>query len=188
MKISYLFIIVCGFWIVSEILLQFLRFSKSDNQDKDLGSGKRLILVIYISITVGIIISFTRYGRIYINYHIIQLGSLILIVLGLVVRWLAIFTLRRFFTVNVAIQTDHIIIQTGIYKYIRHPSYLGMLISFFGLGVCLSNLISIALLLVPLAFGLVNRIQIEERALIDAFGNDYLKYCKDTWKLIPWVY
>ncbi len=188
MKTSNLFIIVCVFWIVTEILLQFLRRSKNDSQDKDLGSVKRLNLVIYTSVLVGILISFTQYGHININLYLIQLSGLILIVLGLVVRWVAILTLRRFFTVNVAIQTDHIIIQTGIYKYIRHPSYLGMLLSFFGLGIRVSNLISIIVLLIPITFVLVNRIQIEERALNDTFGNDYLEYCKETWKLIPWVY
>ncbi|MHB8854810.1 MAG: methyltransferase family protein, partial [Ignavibacteriaceae bacterium] len=70
----------------------------------------------------------------------------------------------------------------------RHPSYLGMLLSFFGLGIRVSNLISIIVLLIPITFVLVNRIQIEERALNDTFGNDYLEYCKGTWKLIPWVY
>ncbi|MHB1686765.1 MAG: methyltransferase family protein [Ignavibacteriaceae bacterium] len=188
MKISNLFLIVCTFWIVSEILLLVLRRSKKGSQDKDLGSVKRLNLVIYISITVGILISFTKSGYIGFNHFIIQLIGFVLIVFGLVIRWLAILTLRRFFTVNVAIHADHIIVQTGFYKYIRHPSYLGMLLSFFGLGLCLSNLISIGVMLIPITFALVNRIQIEERALHDAFGNDYLKYCSNTWRLIPWVY
>ena len=112
----------------------------------------------------------------------------VLIVYGLVIRWLAILTLRRYFTVNVAIHVDQIIVKTGFYKYIRHPSYLGMMLSFIGLGLCLSNLISILVILIPITFVVVNRLKIEEQALHDAFGNDYLEYCKGTWKLIPWVY
>lgn len=188
MRIGNLFIIVCAFWIVSEILLQVLRRSKKGSQNKDLGSVKRVNLVVYISITVGIFISFTKYGYVAFNDFVIQLIGFVLIVLGLIVRWLAILTLSRYFTVNVAIQADHIIIQNGFYKYIRHPSYLGMLLSFLGLGICLSNLISIVVILIPITFALVNRIQIEEQALNDAFGNDYLKYCGNTWRLIPWVY
>jgi protein-S-isoprenylcysteine O-methyltransferase Ste14 len=188
MKISNLFLIVCTFWIVSEILLLVLLRSKKGSQDKDFGSVKRLNLVIYISITVGIFISITKYGYIGSNHNIIQLIGFVLIVYGLVIRWLAILTLRRYFTVNVAIHADQIIVKTGFYKYIRHPSYLGMMLSFIGLGLCLSNLISILVILIPITFVVVNRLKIEEQALNDAFGNDYLEYCKETWKLIPWVY
>jgi protein-S-isoprenylcysteine O-methyltransferase Ste14 len=187
-KINILFLIVCALWILSEILLQFLRRSKKDNQDKDLGSLKRLNLVIYISVTIGVFFSFTQFGHININPFVIQLIGLVLIVFGLVVRWLAILTLRRYFTVNVVIQTDHSIIQNGFYKYLRHPSYTGMLISFLGLGIGLSNWISISVMLISITFALVNRIRIEEQALIDAFGNDYLKYCSKTWRLIPQIY
>jgi protein-S-isoprenylcysteine O-methyltransferase len=187
-EINILFLMVCALWIVSEILLQFLRRSKKDNQDKDLGSLKRLNLVIYISVTIGVFFSFTQFGHININPFVMQLSGLILIVFGLVVRWLAILTLRRYFTVNVAIQTDHSIIQTGFYKYIRHPSYTGMLISFLGLGIGLSNWISICVMLLSITFAIINRIRIEEQALTDAFEKDYLKYCSKTWRLIPWIF
>ncbi len=186
MEISNLFWIVCIFWIVSEILMLILRRSKKDSQDKDLGSIKRLNLVIYISIAAGIFISFTEYGNIYVNHFALLLSGFLLIVLGLIIRWLSILTLRRYFTVNVAIHTDHIIIQTGFYKYIRHPSYLGMLISF--LGLCLCNFISIVVIIIPITFALINRIQIEEKALNDAFENDYQTYCNNTWRLLPWIY
>ena len=93
--------------------MQFFRRSKNDSQDKDLGSIKRLNIVIYTSVMIGIFISFTQYGHININHYFIQLSSLVLILLGLVVRWMAILTLRRYFTVNVAIHADHIIIRFG---------------------------------------------------------------------------
>jgi protein-S-isoprenylcysteine O-methyltransferase Ste14 len=188
MRISNLFFIVCVLWIASEILLQLLRRSKNDSQDKDSGSVKRLNLVIYISVTIAVLISFTRFGYLTTNQFVLKISGLVLIIFGLEVRWFSILTLRRYFTVNVAIQVNHIIVQSGFYKYIRHPSYLGMLLSFFGLGLCLNNWISIGVMLIPITFAIANRIQIEELALKEAFGNDYLNYCNSTWRLIPWVY
>jgi protein-S-isoprenylcysteine O-methyltransferase Ste14 len=187
-NISYLFWIVCTFWIVSEILLLVLRRSKKDSLDKDLGSIKRLNLAIYISIAAGIFISFTKYGNVHISHFVLVLAGFFLILLGLVVRWLSILTLHRYFTVNVAILKDHVIVQTGFYRYIRHPSYLGMLLSFLGLGLCFCNFISIIVIFIPIAFALINRIKIEEQALNEAFGNDYQKYCKNTWRLLPGIY
>ena len=186
--LSNIFWIVCILWVASEILLLILRRSDKKSQDKDLGSVKRLNFVIYISIAAGIYISLTKFGNIDFNHHTILLSGFILIVLGLVVRWIAILTLRKYFTVNVAIQKDHVIIQKGFYKYIRHPSYLGMLLSFLGLGLSLGNFISIVVIIIPITFVLINRIQIEEQALRDVFGNDYQKYCGETWRLIPGIY
>jgi len=112
----------------------------------------------------------------------------ILIVIGIVVRWFAILILRKYFTVNVAIQKGHVITQTGLYKYIRHLSYLGTLLSFFGLWICMSNWISICILIIPISYALVNRMQIEEQALKDASEKEYLNYCSKTCRLIPKVY
>lgn len=183
-----LFLIVCAVWVLSEILLLILRRSKKDSQDKDLGSFMILNLTIYASIAIGVFISITRFG--YINNYTAPLNLIgsAFIILGLIVRWTAIITLGRFFTVKVSIQTDHRIIQSGLYKYIRHPSYTGMLISFFGLGIGLDNWVSICIILFPILFALFNRIRIEEQALQGSFGNDYVAYCAQTWRLIPWVY
>lgn len=188
MNMTKLFLVVCIFWIVSEILLQILRRSKKESQNKDLGSTKRLNLVIYASITVGIIVAYTPFGHVSGSNYFLQVSGLVLVIFGLVVRWLAILTLRHYFTVNVAIHSDHKIIQIGLYKYIRHPSYLGMLLSFLGLGVSMCNWMSLVILFIPITIVLFDRIQIEERALHEAFGNDFILYCRKTRKLIPWVY
>jgi protein-S-isoprenylcysteine O-methyltransferase Ste14 len=188
MNISNIFFFICVLWVVSEILLLIFRRSKENNSNKDSGSLKTLNFMIYISITAGVYISFTHFGHIY-NYHyFLFLAGLVLIILGLIVRWTAIITLRRYFTVNVAIQTDHKIIQSGLYKYIRHPSYSGMLLSFLGLGISLSNWVSLCIILFPIIFAVTKRIQIEEQALRESFGKEYPDYSNSTRKLIPWLY
>ena len=58
-----------------------------------------------------------------------------LIAIGIVIRATAILTLRRYFTVRVTIQDSHDLIERGLYRWIRHPSYAGALVSFVGLGM-----------------------------------------------------
>jgi protein-S-isoprenylcysteine O-methyltransferase Ste14 len=108
--------------------------------------------------------------------------------LGLIIRWTAILTLRKYFTVDVSILEDHKIVKKGIYKYIRHPSYAGSLVSFLGLGLAFSNWLSSVVIIVPILTAFIYRIQVEEKALIQAFGEEYLDYSNTTKRLIPKIY
>jgi protein-S-isoprenylcysteine O-methyltransferase Ste14 len=92
------------------------------------------------------------------------------------------------FTVDVATHRDQTLVQTGLYRRIRHPSYAGLLIAFLGLGIFFCNWLSIVVLLVPVVLAVVNRIAIEERALLGAIGPPYEAYCLRTKRLIPGVY
>jgi protein-S-isoprenylcysteine O-methyltransferase len=111
-----------------------------------------------------------------------------LFVMGLVLRWYAILYLGRFFTVDVAIATDHRVIDTGPYRYIRHPSYTGVLMAFIGLGFCLGNWASLAVLVIGTVPVFLWRIRIEEAALAQALGERYREYMRRTRRLIPAVY
>jgi protein-S-isoprenylcysteine O-methyltransferase Ste14 len=111
-----------------------------------------------------------------------------LIVAGMIIRATAILTLRRFFTVRVTIQESHELIDRGLYKIIRHPSYTGALVSFVGLGFAFGNWLSLALVLAGAFIGLGYRIRVEEAALTDHFGERYRAYSARTKRLIPGIY
>jgi protein-S-isoprenylcysteine O-methyltransferase len=104
------------------------------------------------------------------------------------VRWYAILYLGRFFTVNVAIAADHRVIDTGPYKYIRHPSYSGVLLIFLGMAISFQNWLGFAVLLFPTTLAFLRRIDIEEMALRGALGDAYINYSAHTRRLIPFVY
>ena len=116
---------------------------------------------------------------------ILRLLALVLLVGGLSVRWWAILALGRYFTVDVAVQARQPVIQTGIYRFIRHPSYAGLLLAFAGLGVYFANWPSLVLLLVPILAAVANRIAKEEAALLAALGAPYAAYCARSKRLIP---
>ena len=114
--------------------------------------------------------------------------GLILFVLGLIIRWIAIIHLGRFFTVNVAIADDHQLITTGPYRYVRHPSYTGTLLVFLGFGLCMLNIFSLAAVFLPITAAFLWRMHVEEVALKQAFGDRYHTYTATTPRLIPLVY
>lgn len=114
--------------------------------------------------------------------------GLILFVFGLVIRWVAIIHLGRFFTVNVSIAADHQLVTTGPYRYVRHPSYTGAFLLFLGYGLCLLNFLSLLVLVVPITAAFLWRIHVEEAALRDAFGERYRDYASRTRRVIPLLY
>lgn len=111
-----------------------------------------------------------------------------LLIVGIVIRWTAILSLGRFFTGVVTIQTDHVLVRRGPYRYVRHPAYTGTLMSHLGLGLAFASWVSIAMCTIPFGVAAVYRIRIEEDALRQAFGATYSNYAKDTWRLVPWVH
>jgi protein-S-isoprenylcysteine O-methyltransferase Ste14 len=96
--------------------------------------------------------------------------------------------IRGQFSGHVQIQPHHRLIQSGPYRFIRHPGYLGYLLMTSGVGVCFSSLVSLAAVLVLLLPGLIYRISVEEKLLIAEFGDDYRVYAQKTYRLVPGVW
>lgn len=181
------FIVVCSAWFISELIIN--KFFRSGTSDGDQDKGTRRIIWITIAIfnNLGIIIAVLLKFDLS-TYAIVPFAGLLLILAGMVIRFIAVRSLGRFFTVNVTIREDHKIIQTGLYKLIRHPAYSGSLISFFGLGIALNNWISVFVITIPITIAFMNRIKIEEALLTDQFGEAYTEYMKRTYCLIPLIY
>ncbi len=141
-----------------------------------------------IVLGVGPKFSLRSIGRIDWHSPIVGYIGCVIMVAGLLIRWSAIRTLGKQFTVQVSIVNDHMIVDTGIYGVVRHPSYLGNLICFIGLGLALESWISLLILFaLPLAATLY-RISVEEKVLVEHFGSKYADYCKRTKRLIPGIY
>jgi len=112
----------------------------------------------------------------------------LLVVVGATIRLFAIVTLKKFFTVRVTIHSDHRLIQRGLYAHIRHPSYLGALLGFFGVGLGMCNGFSLLIVFIPILAAFLYRIHVEERALQERFGEEYTAYCRSTKRLLPLLY
>jgi len=109
-------------------------------------------------------------------------------VTGIALRIWAVLTLDRFFTFVVGIAPDHRVVQHGPYRLLRHPGYAGALLALLGVGIALANWLSLVVLFVLPVLALGIRITVEEAALADALGADYLAYAGRTARLIPGVW
>ncbi|MGH8041098.1 MAG: methyltransferase family protein [Rudaea sp.] len=173
-------------WLFVDGVVVFRRMSsKAENRDRFslrvIAAGNILAWVI------AIWLSFTRLGMIVAPLPW-QIAGLAIMALGIATRSIAIAQLGRFHTPNVAVLADHEVFDRGLYRRIRHPSYLGALIAFFGFGLALGNWLS---LLVVMALALIvylYRIHEEEAALLNALGERYAEYCRRTKRLVPGVY
>ena len=113
--------------------------------------------------------------------------GVVLFALGGVLRLWPVFVLGRRFSGLVAIQPGHALVTDGIYRVIRHPSYLGLLVGSLGWALAFRSgvgLVLAALMLVPL----IGRIRAEEALLREQFGADYEAYRARSWRLVPWIY
>jgi protein-S-isoprenylcysteine O-methyltransferase Ste14 len=155
-------------------------------------SGDRLsVWMLGIFIAIGYSLSFciaaTKTGRIY-HWNTFFLIGIILIIIGLIIRINSILTLRQYFTYTVTEIENHELIESGLYKVIRHPAYLGQLIIFTGVATSLSNWLSIICMIISVSFGYIYRIKIEERFMAQQMGEKYRAYQARTKKLIPFIY
>jgi protein-S-isoprenylcysteine O-methyltransferase len=173
---------------LSEILLAVFKRARRDVAiSADRGSLRLLWIVIFVAIFAAALLQNVRAGRLPVSRPACDAIAALLVLGGLAIRWTAILTLGRLFTVDVAILTDHRIVDTGLYRHVRHPSYAGLLLAFAGLGVFLGNWLSILAVFVPITFAVLNRIRKEEAALRSALGDAYASYCRRTRRLVPGV-
>jgi protein-S-isoprenylcysteine O-methyltransferase Ste14 len=114
--------------------------------------------------------------------------GLVMIWGGLAFRAWSIYTLGRFFKLTVVIQDDHRVIETGPYRVLRHPSYLGSIVAMTGVGFTEGDWVSVAIMLLGTLTAFVIRIRIEERTLLQELGSEYAAYSQRTARLLPGVY
>jgi protein-S-isoprenylcysteine O-methyltransferase len=88
----------------------------------------------------------------------------------------------------VAVESGHELIEAGPYRYIRHPSYTGALLSLLGFGLALGNWAGLAAAVGCLGIAYAYRIPVEEAALASALGENYVRYRKRTWRLVPFLF
>ena len=174
---------------VSEIALSLTKRSRGRRaQDEDQGSLRLLWLGISLGIGLAIVAQWVPSARLPGPRDMTLVLALILLLGGLALRWAAILTLGRLFTVDVAIQAGHVVVRSGPYRFIRHPSYTGLLLAFLGLGMYFANWLSIFVLMLPITLAVTNRVVKEERTLLAAFGADYAAYCARTRRFIPGLF
>jgi protein-S-isoprenylcysteine O-methyltransferase Ste14 len=185
-------------WLVTEVLVLVVTRTRRGGGDargghiSDRGSLVVLWVVIFSSITAGMAagaayrpaaIHAGAATRAWLAY-----GTVGLMAVGLGLRWIAIYTLGRSFSANVAIHATQTLHRSGVFRAMRHPSYTGMVLIFCAMGLSTRNWLGLALIVLPPVAALLYRIRVEEAALTGAFGQEYVDYSRRTKRLIPGIY
>jgi len=174
------------FLIVLLVELRILRkerLTAGENRDR----FSLVVILLSIFVPLGLTFYFAYNGKGTIDY-IYSYWGLALILAGFALRQWSIHVLGRFFTPVVSLQHGQRVIQQGPYRHLRHPSYTGLLMELVGLSLALSNIYGVWAVCLVLIPALIYRIEIEEKVLEQAFGDEYLFYKEKTKRLIPFLY
>src|ERR1700681_1170502 len=182
------FWVVLYVWIGSELFLGARkRRLPAGATDYDSSSKWWVIGSVWGSVAIGMWVAFLFPST------AIQSGRTALFVLGLflmlagmALRWYSIRVLGTSFTCEVSTRPGQAVVQTGPYRWVRHPSYTGGLVTVFGVLLCCCNLASLAALIVVIA-GYAYRIRVEESVLAKELGPPYEDYMRRTKRLIPFL-
>ncbi len=160
--------------------------SRGEREDR----GNRWVLIPFgvIGLLLGFVPAWTdRHEFWTIDSDAIRWAGVGLVVVGAALRVWPVYVLGNRFSGLVAIQPGHRLVTTGIYRRIRNPSYLGLLVNSLGWSLAFrsgAGVLLTALLIPPL----VARMNAEERLLLSQFGAEYEAYRGRTARLIPGVY
>ncbi len=133
---------------------------------------------------IAILLGYARIGAL---PHWLFYPGLTLWLLGLGLTGWAYRALGRFFSLDVQVQTQHRVVDSGPYRLLRHPGYSGALFGLLGLGAALQSWASVLVLLLATTAAFAYRIRIEEKFLIAELGDEYVQYMARTKRLVPYV-
>lgn len=94
------------------------------------------------------------------------------------------FTLDNNWSGAASIKHDHTLTRNGPYRVTRHPIYTGFVVAFLGTAIergLMRSFFAVALC----TFGLWVKLQVEERFMLQRFGDEYIQYRRDVPALFP---
>ena len=162
----------------------FTEYYAYRHQNRDGGSQSSTVISRYF-IIVGFLTPFLILAEILIWQRQLPLAITLpcaaLFLGSQVLRVLAVRELGRFYSVNIRVLPEHELIQTGVYRYLRHPIYLVALVENIFYPLAASAVISTIVLTILMTPAILIRRRQEEERLIEQFGTAYLAYQDATW-------
>lgn len=119
---------------------------------------------------------------------VLTVTAVVLLLVATAGRLWAVRTLGRWFTTDVRTDTGQPVIDSGPYRWVRHPSYTAAMLALLAVGLTFDNWVSLAALVALPLVGFGVRIRVEERALIGALGEPYRDYARTHRRLVPGIW
>jgi protein-S-isoprenylcysteine O-methyltransferase Ste14 len=174
-------------WVSSFVVERLIIRSggeRSTEVRSDRGSGLLILFAIFGSISVAN--AFAASGITLLPRASFYIGVAMML-LGMAFRFWAVATLRSFFSYTVQIKEGHHVIESGPYRFVRHPAYTGSLLTIVGVGFALQSWGAVLLIAIVFLAAFGYRMRVEERALVDSLGEEYLSYARRVKRIIPFV-
>ncbi len=189
MNLEFLFGALTSVWALGEILIALIT-TTGEGQGKIQDRGTQIILWVVFIASFKIEEWMHRFFPVDMpgGYSWLRPVAFGILALGLAVRAVAIFTLGTAFSANVAVRPGQAFERSGLYRLVRHPSYLGLELILLACALHARTWVCFAVILVPPTLAVLYRIRVEESALHLAFGADYESYTRSTKRLIPGIY
>ena len=143
-----------------------------------------------VALCAGLVLCASDLVRKHGSLYVLSRQSIVgiaLFVIGYTILLVAHITLCLFYSSTLVIKEGHTLITHGVYRFVRHPIYLGVIMATIGLSVYASSMYGFFVMLIQFPIFL-NRIRLEERLLTEEFGDRYRTYKKNTRKLIPFIF
>ncbi len=184
----FVFIALMALWAGSEAVINGRR-SGDRSRAQDRGTLPLLYLAIYAASAAALLLAALGIGRFAPQWRepLLWTGCA-LMAAGMLLRAWSVRVLAEHFTVDVAILPGHALIRSGPYRLLRHPSYTGSLLTFYGFALALGSAWSLAVIAIVVTAAFLWRIRVEEAVLRDAFPESYPAYAQATKRLIPFVW
>ena len=147
---------------------------------------KKLSALISIAWFGSLIIPIMEYSYFIRSNSYISTLAIIIVFIGIIIRGFSIKYLGKYFSREVQTWKEHKLIEKGLYKYIRHPAYLGNIIQIIGFPLILNSYYSL-LVSVLTVYLFLKRINLEEKFLENNLDG-YREYKNSTCKLIPFIW
>ena len=176
-------------WVVPEVIAWRVKRSTDSSNAWDQGSLNVIVALWSIGITIDFALSLLLpQAAISWKRAAIFSAGICLMMLGNALRWYSATVLGKYFTFDVAIHSGQVLVEAGPYRYIRHPSYSGALLTLLGFGLALGNWAGLAAILSCMGSAYAYRIPIEEATMASVLGEAYRQYMKRTWRLVPFLF
>lgn len=175
-------------WLLSETYVVAVALKGAREGGARERSDRGSFLVVFVGIFVALFTSNSlRAAGIGLLPAWTVIVGLLLLGAGIAVRLWAVRALGRFFSFVVQVRADHRMVTEGPYRWLRHPSYTGVILAVLGYAVLVGSWPAIPIVAAVVGTVIGYRISVEERALVARFGAAYRAYAARTWRLFPFL-
>jgi protein-S-isoprenylcysteine O-methyltransferase Ste14 len=187
MASSALFQVTLAVWIVLELTVR-VREAVQGRGRTGRDRFTRVLIAVSIGAAIGVGGVSASHAHSLRMPEPLRVAGLVVMWVGLAVRGWAMVVLGSAFRTTVEVDPGQAVVSTGPYRWVRHPSYAGLLLIVAGFGLAVGNWLALAVCLVLPLPAVLRRIAVEEAELTGVLGDAYRSYRARTRRLIPGIW